>query len=63
MSTTKYCGNVVVYFLTNMQQAKAFFLYQFGKVITLIYNDWKAKLDSEREQCTVNSFFINFLIK
>ena len=47
-------------------QAKAFFLYKFGKVITVTNNDWineKAKLDSERDQCTVNSFLINFLIK
>ena len=36
-----------MYFLTNLLQAKTFFLYQFGKVITLINNDniaWKAKL-------------------
>ena len=40
-----------LYFLTNSLQAKAFFLYQFGKVLTLINNDLidqKAKLDSQR---------------
>ena len=51
----KRCGYESIYFLTNSLQAKAFFLYQFGMVITLINSDWKAKLDSQRQQCTVNS--------
>ena len=37
-----------IHFLTDLLQAKAFFLYQFGKLITLIDIDWKAKLDSWR---------------
>ena len=40
-----------IYFLTSLLQAKAFFLNQFRKVITLINNDWidwKAKPDSEK---------------
>ena len=49
-------------FFANSLQAKAFFLYQFGKLIMLI-NNWKAKLDSWRRKCTVLSILINFLIK
>ena len=29
--STKWCGYEFIYFLTNLSQAKAFFLYQFGK--------------------------------
>ena len=36
--STKCCGYESIYFLTNLLQAKAFFLNQFGKVITLISN-------------------------
>ena len=32
-----------------ISEAKTFFLYQFGKLITLINIDWKAKLDSESD--------------
>ena len=61
--STKWCGYESIDFLTNLLQVKAFFLYRFWKVITLINKDLKAKLDSEREQCAVNSFLINFLVK
>ena len=37
--TTKWCGFEYIYFLSNFLQSKAFFLYQFGQVITLINND------------------------
>ena len=57
----KWCGYESIYFLTNLLQSKAFFLYWFGKIITLINNDRKAKLDSER---TVNSKqFLNQFLK
>ena len=60
--STKWCGYESIDVLTNLLEAKASFLYQFGKVITLINNDKKAKLDGEREQWTAISFLINFLI-
>ena len=51
--STKWCGNESIYFITNFLHAKAYFLCQFGKVITLINNDgidWKVKLDSDRKK-------------
>ena len=47
----KWCGHESIYFLTNLYKAKAFFLNQFGKVITLINdekNNMKPKLEREK---------------
>ena len=48
-SELKWCGYESIYFQTNSLKAEAFFLYLFGKWITLINNDWRLKLDSERD--------------
>ena len=44
-------------------KAKTFCLYQFGKLITLINIDWKAKLDRESDQCTEEKGLIIGVIK
>ena len=51
-SEQKWCGYESIYFLTDLSQVKAVFLYQFRKVITLINNDsidQKVKLDRSRD--------------
>ena len=51
MSRSDVVTNTFIFLLT-CNWPKHSFLCQFGKLITLINNDRKAKLDSERTLCT-----------
>ena len=61
----KWSGYESIYFLTVLYKAKAFFLYQFGKVIALINNDrinWESEAWKEKRQCGDISLLIKSLI-
>ena len=50
-------------FLLTCYRPKYSFLYQFGKLITLIYNYWKAKLDSGEDSVQRFVCLISIIIK